>query len=286
MIIRLATFAVLLLALLGGFLLMAAPSRAETRKDPVEDKIATYVQALKSKDPLVRKQVARALAELGPRAKVAVPALRAALLDQDAGVQAAAAAALDKIAPAASNRPKNVEEAKLARMAAEMAALRDELARCRRIVEDRQAVIQKLQQKSADLLARTLAAQNAEQAARARAEALRNQVEALTRKLAKLEGSGKIPAREGKNPPPDSVKGVVTKVSKDGLVEISIGTDVGIKAGHTLEVYRLKPKPEYLGTLQIVNAGKTSCIARLQKGSTKRSALQKGDEVAGSIMPR
>jgi len=286
MMIRLATSAVLLLASLGGFLLMTAPTRSETRKDPVEDRIAAYVQALKNKDPLVRKQVARALAELGPKAKAAVPALRAALLDQDAGVQVAAASALEKIDPAASNRPKVVEEARLARMAAEAARLRDELTRYRQILGDSQATIQNLQKKSADLQARAVAAQNAEQAARARAQALRNQVEALSRKLAKLEASGKIRAKEGENPPPDSVKGVVTKVSQDGLVEISVGTDAGVKVGHTLEVYRMKPKPEYLGTLQVINAGKTRSIARLQKGSPKRSALQKGDEVAGSIMPR
>src|SRR5262245_24416190 len=72
----------------------AAPAPAE---DGDAAKVADYVKSLKSKNATVRKQVAVALGEMGSKAKSAVPALREALRDADEGVQAAAAAALEKI---------------------------------------------------------------------------------------------------------------------------------------------------------------------------------------------
>src|SRR5262245_66010290 len=75
----------------------------EARAAPVpesdESRVADYVKALKSKNAAVRKQGAAALGDMGPKAKAAVPALRAALADPDEGVQAAAAAALEKSTP-------------------------------------------------------------------------------------------------------------------------------------------------------------------------------------------
>jgi HEAT repeats len=88
---RLMTFA---LVLLGGAV-------AALHAAPDEDRVADYVKALKSSDPAVRRQVAAALGEMADKAKAAVPALREALIDPDATVQSAAAAALDRIAPVA-----------------------------------------------------------------------------------------------------------------------------------------------------------------------------------------
>jgi hypothetical protein len=100
---RLLTVAVVLV---GCAVLYAAPSP--------EDKVADYVKALKSKDPAVRRLVAAALAEMGDKAKAAVPALREARMDPDETVQSAAAAALDRIAPVGRSfddeRRKRIQE--------------------------------------------------------------------------------------------------------------------------------------------------------------------------------
>jgi hypothetical protein len=105
---------------------------------------------------------------------------------------------------------------------------------------------------------------------------------------AKAGGEGKPPAKgsEARNPPAEFVKGTITKIEpKDkNLVEISLGSDAGLKVGHTLEVYRVTPRPEYLGTLRIVETQKsTSRAVRLRPEAT-RGPLQVGDQVASKVV--
>ena len=67
----------------------------------------------------------------------------------------------------------------------------------------------------------------------------------------------------GKQPPPEDLKGSVLEVDvKSGLLTISLGSDSGLKVGNTLEVYRLEPKPEYLGTIRIVDTHFKYAVAR------------------------
>jgi hypothetical protein len=97
---------------------------------------------------------------------------------------------------------------------------------------------------------------------------------------------GKEPVKEqatgaGKNPPPASVEGTVTAVDEgSGLVTISIGTDAGLTKGDTLEIYRLKPEPVYLGTMRIEEAKTDKAVGK--PNSPKRS-LQAGDKVSKQI---
>jgi hypothetical protein len=60
--------------------------------------VPELVKGLDSPNPLVRRWAANILAGIGPDAQDALPALRAALSDDDAGVRAAAGAAMDQIA--------------------------------------------------------------------------------------------------------------------------------------------------------------------------------------------
>jgi HEAT repeat protein len=68
---------------------------------PAEDEAAVeaYLPLLKDANPLVRKRAALVLRRQGVKAKTAVPALEAALMDKDAGVRAAVAVALEAIDP-------------------------------------------------------------------------------------------------------------------------------------------------------------------------------------------
>src|SRR5262249_27875790 len=57
-----------------------------------------------------------------------------------------------------------------------------------------------------------------------------------------------------RRPPAEDLKGSVLETDPtSGLVTISLGSDAGLQVGHTLEVYRTEPKPEYVGTIRIVD---------------------------------
>lgn len=87
------------------------------------------------------------------------------------------------------------------------------------------------------------------------------------------------------NPPPVDVRGVVEKVdSKDpSLVQISVGSDHGIGVNHTLQAYRLKPSPQYLGMVRVVETYHRQSVGRLVSTGGSRQVLREGDEVASKI---
>jgi hypothetical protein len=80
-----------------------------------------------------------------------------------------------------------------------------------------------------------------------------------------------------KNPPPDQVEGVIRSVDKEGLVKVSLGSDAGLAKGHTLEVFRLKPKPVYVGTVRILEVTATEAVGR--PVGRMRAPPQEGDNV-------
>jgi hypothetical protein len=122
-----------------------------------------------------------------------------------------------------------------------------------------------------------------------------NRVQNLLVRVRELEkakavaGAARGPDRA--NPPPGQVKGLVQKVTagpKDTtLVQISIGSDTGLAVGHTLEVYRLEPRPEYLGMIRVVNVAAGSAVGQLVRSPRggKHVELRPGDHVASSIQP-
>jgi len=120
----------------------------------------------------------------------------------------------------------------------------------------------------------------------------RNSAEAVKVRMAKLQALLVIKeriieqfmaaARERKpvNIPIPLVKGTITKVdAKAGLVEIDVGGDVGLKKDHYLEVYRLKPRAEYLGRIRLLEVYNHNSVGRLETRLAKGQALQVGDSV-------
>ena len=84
--------------------------------------------------------------------------------------------------------------------------------------------------------------------------------------------------------PIDDVEGTVLETdAKSGLVTISIGSDAGVTRGHTLEVYRLKPRPEYVGTITVIDAHFKESVAR-PITPLRAGPVQKGDTVASRIL--
>ncbi len=107
--------------------------------------------------------------------------------------------------------------------------------------------------------------------------------ELLEKKLASLG----VSARDQlitRNPPPEDVEGVIQDTdAKTGLVTISIGSDSGVNVGNTLEVFRIKPEPKYLGTIRILDAQAHQAVGRLT-APPRYGPLEKGDIVATKIM--
>jgi hypothetical protein len=86
------------------------------------------------------------------------------------------------------------------------------------------------------------------------------------------------------NPPPAYIKGRILKIDATDrkLVTVSVGSDVGVNKDNTLEVYRLRPEPEYLGRLLIREAYPNQAIGRLMKSGGVERPLMEGDEVAST----
>jgi hypothetical protein len=100
-------------------------------------------------------------------------------------------------------------------------------------------------------------------------------------------GKEKLAAGEGeaakKNPPLEDVKGTILEVdANSGLVSISLGEDAGLQVGNTLEVYRLSPRPKYLGTLRLVEVKAKQAVAKPLPPLTGKM-LQKGDHIASRV---
>lgn len=75
------------------------------------------------------------------------------------------------------------------------------------------------------------------------------------------------------------VDGVVQAVGREDLLEISIGSDDGLKKGHTLHVFR---NSKYLAKIEIVEITPDRAVAKVIRG-TLRGPIRRGDIVATKI---
>lgn len=100
-----------------------------------------------------------------------------------------------------------------------------------------------------------------------------------------LGGGQAVPttASTGPTPRAEDLRGTIQRVDGD-LATMTPGSDAGVVIGSELYIYRLQPKPEYLGKLVILNVTPTEAVGRLV--GSKRGQVKKGDEVAANIMSR
>jgi hypothetical protein len=77
---------------------------------------------------------------------------------------------------------------------------------------------------------------------------------------------------------PPSVFGEVRDV-RDGRIEVSIGSDDGLKVDHTIEVWRGNT---YLGKARIVQTAPDRAVAQMIR-SFQRGVVQVGDRVATQL---
>jgi hypothetical protein len=121
--------------------------------------------------------------------------------------------------------------------------------------------------------------------AQTRNEQLLAQLETVNRQLAQFKASGVSGGlASNRTPPPDDVRGRIEElIPGTQLARVSIGTDVGVTRGVTLDIYRLGATPLFLGTIEITNAEPKQAVGRYTLRTDLRSiklqAGPNGDEV-------
>lgn len=156
-----------------------------------------------------------------------------------------------------------------------MTALQDKLKAMEKQLEDDRAA--------------KVEAQIAANSERERNNNLLAQNEKLMKELQKRQqNGGAAPASVAgarKNPPAEDVEGVVKATDpRSEFVTITIGSDAGIQKGNTLEVYRLRPEPLYLGTIEILDVHANEAVGK--PIMRMRGQIQVGDQVSSSIVTR
>jgi hypothetical protein len=97
------------------------------------------------------------------------------------------------------------------------------------------------------------------------------------------DGTHKPESGAAKNPPAKRVDGEVKASDPRGLVTVNIGADAGIAKGQTLEVYRLKPSPKYLGTIRILEVRANEAVGR-PIAAHPTEEIKIGDRVTSEIL--
>jgi len=107
----------------------------------------------------------------------------------------------------------------------------------------------------------------------------------LTREVARVKNIirdlGHDPGTVDK-PVPDGIEGLVSDVQGQ-YVEVTIGSDDGLKEGATLEVYRIKSgRSTYVGRINVVRLFPDKAVATVDRSSQKTN-IMRGDRVATKL---
>jgi len=87
------------------------------------------------------------------------------------------------------------------------------------------------------------------------------------------------------SPPP--VMGEVKRIdSSNRRVEVTIGSDDGLVIGHELFLYRVSPRPEYLGKILIVAVDPDQAVGKVIGNTYQGKKIKEGDIVSSTIKPR
>jgi predicted nucleic acid-binding Zn-ribbon protein len=115
---------------------------------------------------------------------------------------------------------------------------------------------------------------------------LRERVAAFSSSLREHGLTDDIRQIKGVGSPPD-VEGAIKRVdAKNKIVEITIGSDDGLVPGHELYIYRLKPKPEYVGKIRIQSADPDQAVGEVEGRTYLGRKIQEGDIVSPTFRPR
>ncbi len=116
-------------------------------------------------------------------------------------------------------------------------------------------------------------------------EQLRKRMEDITKDLAKaraaMQRAGVDVNAAEKNPP--RLEGLVTATPGNQMVEISLGSDAGLRPGHQLEVYRTNAGVStYVGRIEVVKTAPDKSVCKIDP-KFQNSHVMQGDRVATKI---
>ncbi len=112
---------------------------------------------------------------------------------------------------------------------------------------------------------------------------LRETVSAYSSSLREHGLSDDVRQIKGVGAPPE-VEGKIAKVDTKGkVVEITIGSDDGLVPGHILNVFRLKPRPEYIGKIRILSTDGDQAVGQVEGRTYLGRKIQEGDNVSTSF---
>jgi len=80
---------------------------------------------------------------------------------------------------------------------------------------------------------------------------------------------------------PDDAAGAVLEVFDAKLLLVSLGSDHGLRKGARLAIFRLEPKPVFVGEAEVVNVGAKSSVARLSK-TFPGQTVRRGDQASAA----
>ena len=77
--------------------------------------------------------------------------------------------------------------------------------------------------------------------------------------------------------------GIVTSVLEAGLIEISLGSDAGLRKGHQLQVYRINGGQSiYVGRVEVVKTDPSKSVCKIDP-KFQNSNIMVNDRVASKI---
>jgi hypothetical protein len=82
---------------------------------------------------------------------------------------------------------------------------------------------------------------------------------------------------------PPAVHGEVARVARNNQVELTIGSDDGLVVGHELFLWRLKPKPDYLGKIRIISVDPDQAVGVVIGGIIQGKQIKEGDIVSSTF---
>jgi hypothetical protein len=186
------------------------------------------------------------------------------------------------------NQNVNGQQASMLALQSELDKRKKEVVELEQQIKDKDDAIVKHIKSKNDAVDAKVAAEIKATSYQAKAERLEARVRETEMEIVKLRrggasggaGSSLVTTASTSNPPSQAVEGIVTEKSGD-LIHISVGSDAGLEKGHTLDVFRLKPTPQYLGQIRLTDVRAAEAVG--VPVERMKYPVQKGDFVSNDV---
>lgn len=156
----------------------------------------------------------------------------------------------------------------------------DEVKKLTDLVSEREQKIHEIDQQMSKLRNEKVAFQIQYESANARNKELLNQIQAKDQEIVRQRTGGGTATTQAQTPLPENFRGTIKAIQGD-LATITPGSDAGAAVGAQLQVFRLQPRAEYLGTLVIRAVTPHEAVGQLQ--GPKKNQVKVNDEVAARL---